>query len=193
VANEIAKSKATNHAEICRHLARAFDDRPTITLLAHFSRLADAGMAAMDVVAEALSKDSRVALADIAALPVTKRVCAELATAAKKWTKHAEMRVRHIDTAHRFASSFPNADPMKCLSSLLDYHERYGGGLRWFVLRNGRVEPRTPSRTGSSGYRFRLWSLCRLAAQCGALRSMPAALRDNDEARMAETSAGIDE
>jgi len=193
VANEVAKSKATNHAEICEHLARAFDERPTVTLLPYFARLADAGMAAMDLVAEELSKDSRVALADIAALPVTKRVCAELAAAAREWTKRAEMQLRHIDTAHRFASSFPSAQPMKCLASLLDYHERYGGGLRWFVLRNGRVEPRTPSRTGSSGYRFRLWSLCRLAAQCGVLHDMPAALRANDEADEAETLGGADE
>ncbi len=193
VANEIAKSRATNHAEICEHLARAFDERPTVTLLPYFSRLADAGMAAMDLVAEALSKDSRVALADIAALPVTKRVCAELAAAAKKWTKRAEMQLRHIDTAHRFANSFPSAQPMKCLSSLIDYHERYGGGLRWFVLRNGRVEPRTPSRIGSSGYRFRLWSLCRLAAQCGVLHNMPAALRGNNEAEMAESLGGTDD
>jgi hypothetical protein len=82
---------------------------------------------------------------------------------------------------------------MKCLSSLIDYHERYGGGLRWFVLRNGRVEPRTPSRIGSSGYRFRLWSLCRLATQCGVLHKMPAALRRNNEAEMAESLGGTDD
>jgi hypothetical protein len=150
-------------------------------------------MAAMDLVAEALSKDSRIALADIAALPPAKPICAELAAAAKEWTKRAEMQLRHIDTAHRFASAFPSAQPVDCLGALLDYHERYGGGLRWFVLRNGRVEPRTPSRTGSSGYRFRLWSLCRLAAQCGVLHGMPAALRANDEADEAETLGGADE
>jgi hypothetical protein len=68
-----------------------------------------------------------------------------------------------------------------CLSELLNHHEVYGGGLRWFVLRNGRIEPRMPPRAGSSRYRFRLWSLCRLATQCGVLRTMPPALRDDDE------------
>jgi hypothetical protein len=116
-----------------------------------------------------------------------------LAAAAKEWTKRAEMQLRHIDTAHHFALAFPSAQPMACLSALLQHHEAHGGGLRWFVLRNGRVEPRTPSRTGSSGYRFRLWSLCRLAAQCGVLHGMPAALRANDEADEAETLGGADE
>jgi hypothetical protein len=193
VAREVAKAKATSHAEICEHLARAFGNSPTITLLPYFSRLADAGMAAMDLVAEALSKDSRVALADIAVLPEAKPVCEELTAAAKDWRNRAEMQLRHIETAHSFASAFPSAKPMECLGSLLDYHERYGGGLRWFVLRNGRVEPRTPSRTGSSGYRFRLWSLCRLAAQCGVLHNMPAALRANDDADDVETLGSADE
>jgi hypothetical protein len=193
VAREVAKAKATSHAEICEHLARAFGNSPTITLLPYFSRLADAGMAAMDLVAEALSKDSRIALADIAALPPAKPICVELASAAKEWTKRAEMQLRHIDTAHHFALAFPGTQPMACLSALLQHHEAHGGGLRWFVLRNGRVEPRTPSRTGSSGYRFRLWSLCRLAAQCGILHDMPAALRANDEADEAETFGGADE
>lgn len=193
VAREVAKSGAMNHLEICEHLARVFGDRPAIKLLPYFSRLADAGMSAMDLVAEALSTDSRVALADIATLASAKPVCQELTAAAREWTKHAEMQLRHIDTAHRFASAFPSAQPVDCLGALLDYHERYGGGLRWFVLRNGQVEPRTPSRTGSSGYRFRLWSLCRLAKQCGVLHTMPSALRGDDEAREAETSGGADE
>jgi len=49
------------------------------------------------------------------------------------------------------------------------------------VLRNGHVEPRLPPLTNASGYRFRLWSLCRLATQCGVIRDMPAGLREEDE------------
>ena len=100
--------------------------------------------------------------------------------AAQEWLKGAEMQLRHIETAHRFASAIPSAQPIECLRALLQYHEMYGGGLRWFVLRNGRVEPRTPPLAGSSRYRFRLWSLCRLATQCGVLRNMPPAIRDDD-------------
>ena len=69
----------------------------------------------------------------------------------------------------------------------------YGGGLRWFVLRNDRVEPCTPWRGGSSRYRFRLWSLCRLAAQCGVLRDMPIALREDAEAEEDETAEAANE
>ena len=87
------------------------------------------------------------------------------------------MQLRHIETAHRFASAITNARPIECLRALLQHHEVYGGGLRWFVLRNGGVEPRTPPRAGSSRYRFRLWSLCRLATQCGVLRNMPLCIR----------------
>jgi hypothetical protein len=78
-----------------------------------------------------------------------------------------------------------------CIGALLRHHEFYGGGLRWFVLRNGRIEPRTPVRIGSSRYRFRLWSLCRLATQCGVLRNMPPALRGDSEAEQDETVEDI--
>jgi len=193
VAREAAKSAAKNHLEICEHLARVFGKHATITLLPYFSRLADAGMAAMDLMAAELSRDSRVALADLATLPSAKPVCEELMAAAKEWAKRSEMQLRHIETAHRFASAIPSARPTECLGALLHYHEAYGGGLRWFVLRNGQVEPRTPSRAGSSSYRFRLWSLCRLASQCGVLRNMPPALRGDAETEEAGTSEGADE
>ncbi len=80
-----------------------------------------------------------------------------------------------------------SAEPIECLRALLQHHEDYGGGLRWFVLRNGRVEPQTPWRGGSSRYRFRLWSLCRLASQCGVLPGMPRALIAEDEAEEDDT------
>jgi hypothetical protein len=113
--------------------------------------------------------------------------------AAQDWRKDVTMQLRHIETAHRFANAIPQSDPIECLEKLLQHHEIYGGGLRWFVLRNGWVEPRTVPRVGSSRYRFRLWSLCRLAAQCGAIRSMPTALRYDTEAEEDDTSEADDE
>ena len=93
------------------------------------------------------------------------------------------MQVRHIEAAHRFARHHSEGpEPSTAYDRLLQHHEMHGGGLRWFVLRNGCVEPRTPPRAGSSRYRFRLWSLCRLAAQCGVLRTMPLALRTDSDA-----------
>ena len=182
VAREIEKSSATDHLELCKHLGAVFADEPVIARLPRFSRLADAGMAAMDLVAESLSEESHVALAKVASHPGAVEICGELMKAAKHWHEGSEMQLRHIETAHRFASAIPSGRPVDCLRALLQHHEVYGGGLRWFFLRNGRIEPRTPPRTGSSRYRFRLWSLCRLAAQCGVLRTMPAVLRADAEA-----------
>jgi len=182
VAIEVENASANTHIEICEHLGSEFGSNPTIKLLPRFSRLADAGMAAMGLVAETLRQDTRVKLADVAAHPKAAPICDELMVAAQDWRKNAVMQLRHIETAHRFASMIPSERPIECLRALLHYHEMYGGGLRWFVLRNGWVEPRTPSRGGSSRYRFRLWSLCRLATQCGVLPNMPRALLGDDEA-----------
>lgn len=191
VAKEVQKAAAETHLEICGHLSYVFGSDRTIALLTPFSRLADAGMEAMDLVAASLRKESRVKLSEVAALQRASDVCDELVAAAQEWRKNTEMPVRHIERAHRFASAIPSRRPAECLSALIQYHEMYGGGLRWFVLRNGWVEPRTPSRVGSSRYRFRLWSLCRLATQCGVLKKMPSGL--DDEIEEAETSEAGDD
>jgi len=188
VAQEVAKSSATEHIEICEHLAQVLGSDRTIALLPRFSRLADAGIAAMDLVADNLRKGSRVALSEIAAHPAAGPICKKLMAAAQEWRKIADLQLRHVETAHQFASAIPKARPIDCLRALLRHHEFHGGGLRWFVLRNGWVEPRTPPLAHSSRYRFRLWSLCRLATQSGVLRKMPPALRDDDEADEIEAS-----
>jgi hypothetical protein len=188
VAREVQKAAATDHMGVCEHLGGVLrkDDRfdRAVALLPRFSRLSDAGMAAMDFIATSLriAGESSVALADVAADPVARDVCNELRAAARVWPTDAEMKLRHIETANRFATAISDARPIECLRALLNYHEIYGGGLRWFVLRDGRVEARTLPRGGSSRYRFRLWPLCRLAAQCGVLRGMPGALRADNEA-----------
>lgn len=187
VAREISKSSASEHLELCRHLGAVFADEPAIALLPRFSRLADAGMAAMDLVAEALCEESQVALAKVASRPDAVEICGELMAAANHWRGGSEVQLRHIETAHRFAKAIPSGRPVECLRALLQHHEVYGGGLRWFVLRNGRIEPRTPPNAGTSRYRFRLWSLCRLATQCGVLRTMPAVLRADAEATEEES------
>jgi hypothetical protein len=193
VAREVEKASALDHIEVCEHLGRAFASDHTFVLLPRFSRLADAGMAAMDLLAKSLQHDSRVELADVAARPQAARICDELMMAAQEWRKSAQMQLRHVETAHRFAGAIPSARPIECLGALLQHHEVYGGGLRWFVLRNGWVEPRTPWRGGSSRYRFRLWSLCRLATQSGVLRNMPQALLGDVEAEEDETSEAANE
>ena len=172
---EVAKARATNHIEVCEHLGRAFANDHTISLLPRFSRLADAGMEAMDLIAKSLQNDSRVKLADVAALPEAARVCDELMAAAG-----VARRCPDPASPHRNSAPLRRCDsecaPIECLRACSSITTS-GGGLRWFVLRNGWVEPRHAVAAGSSRYRFRLWSLCRLATQCGVLRNMPSALR----------------
>lgn len=192
VAMEIKRSAATSHIEVCEHLGRFFTSEPTIKLLPRFARLADAGMEAMDFMASSLQNESSVTLARVAALPKAAGICEELLAASQDWLENAKIQLRHIRAADDFARKFPiqGASPIECLRALLQHHESCGGGLRWFVLRNGLIEPRTPPRVGSSRYRFRLWSLCRLATQCGVLPKMPRAF---DEAEVDETSEVTDE
>lgn len=177
----IEKSTAKNHQELCRQLANAFPNDPIITLLPAFSRLADAGMAAMDLIAQAFHNRSQVKLSVVADSPDANQVCTELFTAAKRWRdrkrNEGSLSLRHIETADRFADAIMSKDPRECLKALLLHHEISGGGLRWFVLRDGQIEPRTPPSAGQpSLYRFRLWTLCRLATQCGVLKKMPSSL-----------------
>ena len=180
-AREVAKIRVDDHLEVCKHLGRIFYDDPRVKLLPHFSRLADAGMAAMNLVSKALRSESHVELASVARLAESGPICQELMAAAKEWRKHTKVEIRHIETANRFANVIPATGDLECLRALLGHHELYGGGLRWFVLRDRRVEPRTPPSGDSAFYRFRLWSLCRIAVQCGIVRNMPSALSEASE------------
>jgi hypothetical protein len=193
VATEVGKASSRDHIEVCEHLSRAFAHDSTVALLPRFSQLADAGMAAIEFIANALQHESHIDLTGIAALPAAIPICDQLLAAAQDWRKHAQIPLRHIEAGHRFAGALTSAQPIECLRALLQHHEVYGGGLKWFVLRNGRVEPRTPWRGSSSRYRFRLWSLCRLATQCGVLPTMPRALLAEDEAADDDTAETADE
>jgi len=178
VVSSIKKSSATSPAELCKHLSSEFKDDPVIARLYSFSRLADAGIAAMELIATVLGDKPYVELKAIAQHKDAVRICKELMASAQAWRNLPDMQLRHIETARRFADMVKTDQPIECLRLLLHYHETYGGGLRWFVLRNGRVEPRTPPLSSASRYGFRLWSLCRLATQCGVLKTMPGSIRD---------------
>lgn len=190
VALAVEEAEAPDHLEVCARLADAFSPDPVIALLPRFSHLADAGMELMDLIARGLGGQGRVPLTHIAADPEAAALCAELREAAAAWpVAGGAMQPRHLETVHRFAGAINSQRPERCLQILLEYHELHGGGLRWFVLRDGKVEARTPPRAGSSRYRFRLWSLCRLGAQCGLLRDMPDALRGDGEAAAGASEA----
>lgn len=178
VVRAIQKSAATTHLELCQHLSTQFKDDPIVARLYSFSRLADAGMAVMEVIADVLRDKPDIAIKEVAQHKNAASVCKELLAAAQAWRKAPDMQMRHIEAAHRFAEAITTDQPIECFRILLLHHETYGGGLRWFVLRNGRVEARTPPTNSASRYGFRLWSLCRLATQCGVLKTMPKALCD---------------
>ena len=184
-AKEIQAARPASHLAACVALADRFSGDPTIRALSAFSRLADAGMEVMDLIANEVVEKGVVSLHDGASSAVVREGCGELFAAAAAWRKMNVRGVRHIDGAHRFAAPFSSSAPLDCLRKLLHYHEMYGGGQRWFVERDGRIEAQVSPRRGSSRYRFRLWSLCRLGAQCGVLRTLPRGLvgeaEDSDE------------
>lgn len=182
VARAVVAATARTHIGICDHLAGVFDDDPVIAALPRFSRLADAGMEAMDIVAKVLGDNPDVSLNDIARHPGSQIVCRELFDAARKWAMGVNPDIRHVGSASCFADVIRSPDPEECLRALIEHHEIRGGGLRWFALRDGRVEARSPARFGSSRYGFRFWPLCRLAVQCGILPGMPRALLDDPRA-----------
>jgi hypothetical protein len=93
VARQIAESSASDHLEVCMHLARVFRDSPVIAHLPRFSRLADAGMEAMDLMARALVQNGKLFLADVAALPEAKPICKELFDAAQAWLGTANLQI----------------------------------------------------------------------------------------------------
>ena len=190
VAQAVGKSAATKHLDVCKHLAGVFGDDRRIALLPYFSRLADAGMKAMDFVAESLRDSPCVEVGDVAVRPEAEGCCDELTAAARAWHNHTEAQASPIDLglANRFAHSiFRARRQVDCLRELIAHHQNHGGGLRWFVLHDGRIERRTVGHGAASRYRFRLWSLCRLAAQCEILKAMPGALLGDDEAEGNET------
>jgi hypothetical protein len=172
--------KATGHLDLCKGLAKKFPQDAVIALLPQFSRLADAGMEAMDMVAQALGTKAAISITQVSRHPDANRICAELFAAAKDWPRASHLQMRHIESVDQFADLFTDAAPSKCIADLVDHHMRKGGGLHWFGLHAGQIEAGSPANTGSSRYRFRFWSLCRLAAQCGVIQSMPVGLVDLD-------------
>lgn len=87
VAEGVATSNAKTHLAICEHLSRVFVGNDTIKLLPAFSRLADAGMAAMDFIAERLGGNPSIRLADIVKDSAAKTACKELLDASNAWSE----------------------------------------------------------------------------------------------------------
>ena len=186
VATLLSKSHAVAHQEAVEDLARAMPDNQVVQLLPSFACLADAGTELMDAIAGRLRQKDAIAITSLAKRSDIQSLCKALVEASVAWTTRKRgATVPHLSTADNFAEAFVGKNTLQCLTALLDHHEQHGGGMRWFVLRNGQIVARANPTGISSRYRFRLWPLCRLATQCGVIASMPDAVRsevdDDDE------------
>lgn len=174
VALEVKKARAVDHLGVCRHLAATFGEDPGLRHLHEFSALADAGMAIMDRLLQGIGEESQASIDSLAR--EHRAECESLMAAAARWRAVGDVRLRHRAAIDGLAKAIPTKGAAACLRGLLQHHEAGGGGVRWFIVSGDSVERRSVPRDSSARYRFRLWPLCRLAAQCGVVTGMPAAL-----------------
>lgn len=175
-----------SHSDLCDALANSSElsrrvDAGSLAPLPAFSRLADAAMHAMRGLWNEMNLDEE------AQAPTTEKLSrsadlqarfGQLRDASSAWL-NAPCRnaFRHEQVATRLAEAMrDSATPLEQLQALARHHHDYGGGRRWFRVQAGKAVPLVAD-TGiaASDYRFRLRSLCLLAAQCG-VANMNAAL-----------------
>lgn len=178
-AKVLASAKgAKSHADLCealaksRELSRALKPAALASLPA-FSRFADAAMDAMRELWFEIYSDKTEQAPAIAKLARSKNLPTmlnELQNASQAWLKapgrnefpHGQV-VTEVAEAVRDAST-----TLTQLQALTRHHNKHGGGRRWFEEKDGKLRPLVPYKgIVASNYRFRLLSLCRLAAQCG--------------------------
>lgn len=198
VAAILSRSQASDHVSLCDELAEALGDEKdakTIATIPSFTRLADAGMAAMDAISAELAENKDrpgIPLLELVRSKPVRAACAEVASTAKRWLKCERAHVRHIESADRLATAVAQPATESQLVGLLQHHAIAGGGVRWFAIRDRIVEPKLlPGAGVSSRYGFRLWSLARLAVQAAETKRMPGALL-SDEGSRSEGDDGDD-
>lgn len=187
VASMLSGSRARDHQALCEELADALKGEPDgarIAMIPTFAVLADAGVETMDAVSEELAHNREgpgLSLSGLARRPAIQAACTSLGDAARRWLASERVEVRHVESADRLAHAVASGTTKDRLEALLHHHTAHGGGVRWFVVKDGVVEPKLrPSERGSSRYRFRLWPLARMAVQAGETSTVPAALIDDE-------------
>lgn len=190
VAEILGGSTATTHAEQCEALSDGLEDMPDdqrkrLSLLPSLTRLADAGIEAMNAVWHALGDDLRVPMAELARDVSLRNALDELRKFASDFSGVSNAGTPGVEVAERFARSLRiRGSAAVLLSALVEHHQLCGGGMRWFVADGGHLTRNAPANRGArvSRYRFRLWGLARLAVQCGQIAKMPQALLDVNDA-----------
>ncbi len=169
---------ARTHVELCHALASSAElskklAPASLAPLPAFTHFADAAMHAMRGLWSEINYDDAKQ-----APPVDKLVRSDklrssldqLREASVAWLDApARSAFAHEHVATQLAGVMSNATtPIEQLRALAQHHYENGGGRRWFRERDGKLVPLVAD-TGivASDYRFRLRSLCRLAAQCG--------------------------
>lgn len=190
VANALADVKsATSHLDLCNQLANNVELKKIVglellELLPAFSRLADAAMHAMRGLWAKINQDGETPIQKIEEISnwdVLEPLFEQLKQASEGWLGLEKRRsFPHGEVATKLAEAMCGAKtPLAQLKALAQHHHEYGGGRRWFREQDGKLVRDTGST--ASNYRFRLRSLCLLAAQCG-VANMDQALSAMNEA-----------
>ena len=198
-ANVLASAKAARtHSDLCDALAssRALSKvlGPTsLASLPAFTRFADAAMHAMRGLWNEINHDDAkqaLTVDQIALSLELKSMFNQLRKAGDTWLNTPGRSVfPHEQTVTRLAEAMKKAKtPSDQIRALAKHHCEYGGGRRWFREQAGKLVPLvTDTGIAASDYRFRLRSLCLLAAQCGvakvdkSLKAMDQEVSDEDE------------
>ncbi len=192
VVDVIHASKAREHHGVCNDLEKKLSraTHGAVARLGTFAQLADTGLAVMNAIWAGLREmETRqvpaVRPADLAADDDVREALAELVVAAKAWLSgKSAFRPEWVLANELAALAMSRARNFnKLVRGLVEYHEVRGGGRRWFRLdEDGLVRPASLLRDQEgSPYRFRLFSLARLALQCRLIPRMPKALDFTDE------------
>lgn len=183
-----AKTAGHTHAELCAEIAARLArgaGMADLGALSDFTRLADAAMDTMDAIARASSSDEETSVEAVTRSLTVRSACGDLVAAAKQW-KLNSVPVLHRSTVDALADHVLKPSVTDCLIGLLHHHESSGGGLRWFLLRDGKLLPRSSGSQTSARYRFRLFPLSRMAVQCGEAETIPVALADDEPGLLPE-------
>jgi hypothetical protein len=180
-ADVLAKAThAGSHADLCDALAKSAErfnlpepHGQALRTLPAFSRFADAAMRAMRQLWKEINQNKEKQAPDIQKLANTAELSKKLSLAHDAGIGWLDGPTResfpHYQVMTKLAEAMRAArTPLDQLRALANHHYEHGGGRRWFHEKDGMLAPLVPD-TGiaASDYRFRLYALSRLAAQCG--------------------------
>jgi len=185
-------SKAREHHGVCNDLEKKLSRQThgAVARLGTFAQLADTGLTVMNAIWAGLRKVETHKVpalrpADLAASQDVRVPLAELIVASRAWLSGKSAFRPEWVVANELAALATSRGRSfdKLVRGLVEFHEARGGGRRWFRLdEEGLVRPASSLRDQEgSPYRFRLFSLARLALQCKLIPRMPKALDFTDE------------